>query len=483
MEHTRRTIMVGLAVALLAAIPEAGANERTATLLLFMQPDDVRDTVGHLSYDDNVLGFRGNIQGTDLRTGGFQMIFSAPEANEGTSPPFRTLLATAEARGGYLVYGTKHEQQGRNYRWAVFRGRTPAGHTLPDWTQVYACPPGEWLIESMITHRPDADRLFFYTWSRSDRKDVEGHALRGFTSADGTHWQPISAEPIYYDHDAFGVMWDARTNRFLAYQGTDEPWKKTYPDNMGGERRRVLSIRASRDGLHWETLKDVGRDGRITPDAQDPPEVEFYRMFAFPFADRYVAMVDLYAPSPLTPGKHGPHLGCQWWVSHDAVHWQRPWRRTDAQGDAPYPIKMAPMHFGREMLWWIANGVWGLPENRIASVGAKANAAFTSKPFRMPGRPLQLNATIPSGSGLFQQAYVMVELLDAAGKTVPGYEREKCLLRGVDDTRIPLLWENRDGTELAGRELSLRFYFRAARLYAVSHETHGTERGAVSSPR
>ncbi len=458
-------------IAAMGALP-AVAADRPTTLLVFVQPEDARDAVGLLTFEDNPLAPRGPIRGTDVAPGGFQMIFSAPEANEGASPPFRTLASVPDG-DGHIIYGAKHEQEGRNFRWALFRGRTPDGYRLADWRQVYANPEGEWLIESMLTRRATTGEFFFYTWSRSKRTDVEGHALWGFTSPDGEHWKPLAPEPIYHDHDAYGVLWDARTDRFIAYQVTYEHWKKRYADNMGKERRRVLSIRVSRDGLKWERVMDVGKDGRITPDEQDPPEAEFYRMFAFPYGDRYIAMVDLYAPSPLTPARHGPHLGCQWWLSADAVHWQRPWRRLNAQGDAPYTIKMAPMHCGREHLWWIAGGVWGVPEYRIASIGARANAAFTSKSFRMPGRPLLLNAAIPPGQGLFRQGYVMVELLDASGKTVPGYERHKCLLQDKDDTRIPLRWENHDGTELAGQSASLRFHLRDARIYAVSCETEG----------
>jgi len=125
------------------------------------------------------------------------------------------------------------------------------------------------------------------------------------------------------------------------------------------------------------------------------------------------------------------------------------------------------MWFGKEMLFWISGQVLGLPEYRIASIGSRSNAEFSTRLFEMPSRPLLLNASIPSGNGLFNQAYVTVELRDDSGRTIPGYEHDKCILRNVDDTRIALRWGQRSGTELAGQKVSIRFRLRWARIYAV----------------
>ncbi len=88
----------------------------------------------------------------------------------------------------------------------------------------------------------------------------------------------------------------------------------------------------------------------------------------------------------------------------------------------------------------------------------------------MPEKPLLLNASVPGGSGLFNQAYVQVELRDETGKVIPGYERDKCLFRNIDDTRIPLRWGDKTGKELTGRKVSLRFWLRSARIYALAIE-------------
>jgi hypothetical protein len=125
------------------------------------------------------------------------------------------------------------------------------------------------------------------------------------------------------------------------------------------------------------------------------------------------------------------------------------------------------MWFGREMLFWLPGQVCGLPEFRIAAISSRSNAEFSSAAFSMPDTTLLLNASVPSGQGLFHQAYVQVELHDERNRVIPGYERDKCLLQSIDDTRIPLRWGDKTGKELSGKKVSLRFHLRRARIYAL----------------
>ena len=68
-----------------------------------------------------------------------------------------------------------------------------------------------------------------------------------------------------------------------------------------------------------------------------------------------------------------------------------------------------------------------------------------------------------------EQSYVMAELIDDSDRVFPGYEREKCLLRGpLDDIALPLRWEGKDSRELSGRKARVRFFMRASYLYAVT---------------
>jgi len=50
---------------------------------------------------------------------------------------------------------------------------------------------------------------------------------------------------------------------------------------------------------------------------------------------------------------------------------------------------------------------------------------------------------------------------------IHGFERERCIFQNRNDTRLPLSWDGKATTALAGRLISLRFYFRDAAIYAI----------------
>ena len=138
------------------------------------------------------------------------------------------------------------------------------------------------------------------------------------------------------------------------------------------------------------------------------------------------------------------------------------------------------MVIGGMMLFRKPTELLGLPENRMTYVTTRANGVFETRTFEMPGTPLALNCRQP-GTGFGNdgnEAYIMAELLDGNDRVVAGYEKEKCIVQGpVDLTDLPLTWldgtasgARRDGTELHGERLRLRFSFRSADLFSVSAE-------------
>ena len=136
------------------------------------------------------------------------------------------------------------------------------------------------------------------------------------------------------------------------------------------------------------------------------------------------------------------------------------------------------------------------PSQRLGGLTAPANAVFSTKVFAWPASgAVWLNANSSwwnhSTPGAIQplahcdqgcQAYILAELIDAAsGATIPGYEKEKCILRNVEGSKLPLHWkqghdeddaESTGPAQLAalqphvGQEVRLRLYFRAAIVYA-----------------
>lgn len=336
-------------------------------------------------------------------------------------------------------------------------------------------------------HRPEPG------WAISASSTVQ--ALWGYASADGQDWAPLSDAPLYHDHDAFFVLWHPQSASYVAYLTTYQKWSaKPYADNIGGERRRVQSIRTSGDGVLWEPSADVGYAGPyapvealVTPDEKDPAELEFYRLVVFPYHDRFVGMALHYAPSPGPANtrhpwtKHGPHLGGEWWISDDGLAWRRPFRECSAPGEAEGTVSHAPMQLNRRLLWIVGDKICGLPEDRIFFAGSLANAAFSTPLFTGTGRPLSLDASFgfhgDENRGMRGQGYVMAALLDESGSVIEGFERERCILhdlesdavraRQMDGNAIRLHWQGRTTAELAGRKARLRIYLRDARVYAL----------------
>jgi len=138
------------------------------------------------------------------------------------------------------------------------------------------------------------------------------------------------------------------------------------------------------------------------------------------------------------------------------------------------------MRIGGRLLWINGTEVYGLPEDRLFYVGSLCNAEFTTRSFVMPASAMTLNAAIGyydrKFSGWWKQGYIMAEVLDADGNVIPGYEKEKCVIREIPDwtpgySQSNLLgWAPLTGKELAGERVSLRFYFRDARIYSLTVE-------------
>jgi hypothetical protein len=173
--------------------------------------------------------------------------------------------------------------------------------------------------------------------------------------------------------------------------------------------------------------------------------------------------------NPRYPDKHGPQLDTEWWFSREGLKWKRPFRQVDATPDGVRIITHNPMIIGGKLLFCFGDQLFGMPQDRITYVGARANVEFSTVQFVVPQGALALNASVPSPDRPYatDQAYVMVEVLGEQGKVIAGYEREKCILRGVDGIDLPLRWADRDTRALAGRKVRLRFYMRAARIYAI----------------
>ena len=97
--------------------------------------------------------------------------------------------------------------------------------------------------------------------------------------------------------------------------------------------RRIVGIRNSKNGYNWTCAPSSFAGGNpfcptefnknssvIYPEKDvDPIDTQFYRARPFRYFDRWMAAIYYYAPSPLQPHRHGPHMGTIWWVNNHAL--------------------------------------------------------------------------------------------------------------------------------------------------------------------
>ncbi len=438
--------------------------------LQFLEERDTIDPSGRLEFKVNGLKYKD-------------------KALYGRAPTIR-LIKAADDRPGLWAYGLLFDSEGKEETWSLVRYFSSDGYTFSSPQILYTESGSDWLTaSSMAFNQKTGDYLLLR--HRSRREQDFGFSKWAYSSTDGIHWKRLAEKPVYYDHDSMSLIWDPATEQYIALQTTYENRPKPIPDNLGNNVRRVLSIRKSTDGISWEPSAIVGFPNKplfrldeqslIRPNENDPPDMEFYHMQAFAYGDRYAAFVLNYAPSPAIvnpvtaiPG-HGVFLSAEWWLSDDGINWRRPYQGQNVLGELTTTLTHAPIVTNQEMSFLVGGFRYSIDRNRLAGVFTQSNGAFSTSRFAMPETPLLLNATAkslepPVVIGRFlphQQAYIIAELQDESGQVIPGYEREKMVLQNVDSLALPLHWEGKDGTELAGQTVRLRFYFRDATIYGV----------------
>eukprot|EP00041_Stephanoeca_diplocostata_P032015 m.1013702 g.1013702 ORF g.1013702 m.1013702 type:complete len:554 (+) comp24068_c0_seq12:99-1760(+) len=284
-----------------------------------------------------------------------------------------------------------------------------------------------------------------------------------------------------------------------------------YEDN-GGYSRRVLTAKISYDGVTWGPDLDVR-----TPDALDPPDLQFYRFrpFYIGHTGRLAGHALLYSPAPwigLNYGRqprhcktdvsqctlgsscgrcHGPHLYEELWIgprngsAWSTLSWQRPFRAhrfvpSSVPHDAFLMAQPATVEDQGAHIFLDATGVYTVPLLRFSGIYSPSNGEFSTQPLTLGARGLQglwINAAagwrgrlVTGGCDEGCSAYIFAEVYDAATMTlVPGYTKETFnVLENVDGFAIPMVWKAVAAAQrTAPSPVVVRVYFRDATIYAV----------------
>ncbi len=413
------------------------------------------------------------------------------------SPGFSFVAAFLLPDGRWDVFGhTMNEQvkgdepYDRVATWALVRATTRDGVTFEDRRTVHEQPAGAWTDHYALARNGQTGEYLLLKL----RIDRRGIGYYPFFSSDGNSWTQHSDRPLFYDGDAMSLFYSPVLQRFVCINKSLQPWPKRLRDHGGTtpalnddslRDRRVLMTRTSVDGRTWEpniSMNDVWNRHNekssippgyfMMPDADDPPDLEFYSGNAFWYRDRAYMLVLNYCASRTLPLKHGRQLDNEWWTSRDGLRWERPARGMNALEAFPRinRLESGPLMAADQIIFRHGPLVQGLPADRISGVSSRTNAEFSTRLFTMPDRELSLNAAIPSTDRSFatDQAYVFVSIVDDQGQVIPGFEAERCLLEKQDGVRLPLVWKDQSSRTLAGKKIRLRFHFRSATIYAVN---------------
>ena len=334
--------------------------------------------------------------------------------------------------------------------------------------------------ESMLKDALDADPTRRYkalSWS-SDDWDGPGSGIYAAWSPDGLRWSH-TAEPVFRHHprpgtpdlgpvgDAQSLMIDAPRRRYVAF--------------LRGRGPRLRSV--SEDFRTWTAPAPF-----LWPLHE---EEALYNNTGFPYGEQYLGFLTHFDKRPRRQTQTLHLLS-----SRDGDAWSRPpappliplsdvgeWDRFQilltgappvVRGDRlliyyrgtarrhnKVPREFDPAIAADQDPGEMAIGLATLRRDGFASVNASYDGGtLTTVPYVLAGDALTLNVKADYGR-------VRVELLDAAGDPLPGFEAAACRAVTEDSVDAPVRWAGDPSLRaLGGRPVRLRFRLANARLYA-----------------
>ena len=362
----------------------------------------------------------------------------------------------------------------------------------------------------------NAERRYKMVGNVDTARPVKGYFA--FTSADGFHWKPHGTKPIapirlksapahVGNGDNLTAYYDEQRRLYVAFPKIKAPirghYRRSYFKVIShdfekwSEPELVLAADARDDAGALRRIEEV----RPLLDAPDDPALmrtEFYTVGFYPAESCTLCFISLLTVNnnarTFPRNQEGPGE-VQLAVSRDLSQWERPFRTPciarGALNDwdsgffmtASRAIRVADeiwlyytgMNFthgspvlysaegtGRGTRYTASIGLAKWKLDRFVSVdGPAEGGTLTTVPIVFSGSRLEINARVKD------EGAVSVELLDAAGRSLPGFGLS-VPLHG-DDLRHQVYWRgNPPVAELRGRPITLRFHLRNAELYSFA---------------
>lgn len=317
------------------------------------------------------------------------------------------------------------------------------------------CPP-ESRFKALATMGNDVERK-------------KNPALQAYQSADGLHWKLMREKPVItagsFDSQNTAHYDDARG----VYRAYWRYFTGGYTDERGWKPKGVRAIRTatSKDFLTWENQVDLAY-------GKDAPAVQLYTNAIRPYARAPHLMLGF--PTRYQP-KHS-QVEPVFMSSRDRVNFKR-WEEAlipitapkDRDGNRSNYMTCGMLFLpGRpnELSVYASEAYYAGPGSRIRRfsfrvdgfVSASARQGeLVTKELTFAGTKLNLN--------LVSRGESRVEILDDAGKPVPGYALEDCQPLKGDFVDQSASWKGGDLSKLASKIVKLRFVLNDADLFAL----------------
>ena len=307
--------------------------------------------------------------------------------------------------------------------------------------------------------------------------------VSGAYSADGIHWTKCQRNPImpWYTDTRNVVFWDDRIQKYVVYVRWNEHLRVKDGLLRGSFDYRAIGRAESNDFENFPLPRKI-----MEPDFEDPADADLWggglydsAAVKYPFAaNAYFIFTAAFHHSSDT-------LDVQLATSRDGVRFNRwlvPFVRLGRVGEFDSKgiymgVGMLPM--GDEI--WMYYSGYVQPhdqadrEQRRPAIGrvrvrrdgfvsqdaSHRGGVLTTRPVLMRGSRLEVNMDA-SARGLLR-----VEILDAAGRVVPGFGRTESDGLHGNHIRGVVTWKgNANLSSLEGRTVRLRFLGQSLRLYA-----------------
>lgn len=340
-------------------------------------------------------------------------------------------------------------------------------------------------------------KLMDVTKANPAKKRPSGYGVS--FSADGLKWTPYEGNPVISYADVSTVAYDEDKKLFIA--STKQRMLVSNTSVTPGKLDRSAFISVSKDFIHWSAPGAPDADWTLAVEGdyiddmtvmtKGGIERQIYGVTVHPYEGIYIGLpwtFDMTSSATGDFARYGDgRIQPQIAASRDLRHWERPVREavlplgtagawddgtlyssskmqiSEKEVDLYYGAMNLP-HGGNNatqiQIAQIAKATWRRDGFVSMHNGGDDTGIITTKPLVFSGKKLNVNVRLIKGGSL------KIELLDAAGKVLPGYTPSDVKVITGDQLSATAGWKKADLARLEGKQIKLRFHLDGGDLYS-----------------